>query len=214
MLQKLSLLLFEVQALSFGLDESNSSWCKLQWTWITILCFETWTSYSLLPGKPASFNSILGLSSLFSSNFCWVLCEKAEAAEKTKHKSSVEEEHVAAPDLPNVADVNDLVEDKADPASAADSQVVVFIMRVISTGCMFKSNEEVFIKGCDRHKLWGFLSVTVNVQFAAKLQKNETRQECGSTPTARSCQEIYFNPNVFTEFKLAGTPEVSIHLCY
>lgn len=90
---------------------------------------------------------------------------QAEAAEKTKGKSSVEEEHVAAPDLPNVADVNDLVEDKADPASASDSQ------------------------------------------FAAKVQKNETLQECGSTPTASSCQEIYFNPNVFTEFKLAGTPE-------
>lgn len=59
---------------------------------------------------------------------------------------------MAAPDLPNVADVNDLVEDKADPASASDSQVVVFIMRVISTGCMFKSDEEV-IKGYDRHKL-------------------------------------------------------------
>lgn len=34
-------------------------------------------------------------------------------------------------------------------------------------------------------------------------------EECGSESEAKdSSQEILFNPNVFTEFKLAGSPEV------
>ncbi|XP_044489464.1 clustered mitochondria protein-like isoform X2 [Mangifera indica] len=42
-----------------------------------------------------------------------------------------------------------------------------------------------------------------------KEEKNETVQECASTPieSSESCEEIQFNPNVLTEFKLAGNQE-------
>lgn len=37
-------------------------------------------------------------------------------------------------------------------------------------------------------------------------------QECGSAPVrnGKMFEEISFNPNVFTEFKLAGSEEVSL----
>lgn len=45
-----------------------------------------------------------------------------------------------------------------------------------------------------------------------KEGKREAAQECGSSSVRNGdiCEEISFNPNVFTEFKLAGGEEVSL----
>jgi protein TIF31 len=49
-------------------------------------------------------------------------------------------------------------------------------------------------------------------QEIAKEGKADTVEE--SAPalagSSESCEEILFNPNVFTEFKLSGDPEVNI----
>lgn len=44
----------------------------------------------------------------------------------------------------------------------------------------------------------------------AEQGKKESTKECGCAHAARGemCEEILFNPNVFTEFKLAGSQEV------
>ncbi|KAA8515704.1 hypothetical protein F0562_018685 [Nyssa sinensis] len=50
---------------------------------------------------------------------------------------------------------------------------------------------------------------TSDTQDMTKEGKNEAAQECGSAPAGgrELCKEISFNPNVFTEFKLAGSQE-------
>ena len=42
--------------------------------------------------------------------------------------------------------------------------------------------------------------------------KIEAASDSVSSPTesTESCEEVFFNPNVFTEFKLAGSPEVNV----
>lgn len=49
-------------------------------------------------------------------------------------------------------------------------------------------------------------------QDTTKVEKIEAAQECASTPieSSESCEEIQFNPNVLTEFKLAGNQEVCL----
>uniref|UniRef100_A0A5B6Z148 Clustered mitochondria protein homolog n=1 Tax=Davidia involucrata TaxID=16924 RepID=A0A5B6Z148_DAVIN len=50
---------------------------------------------------------------------------------------------------------------------------------------------------------------TSDTQDMTKEGENEAVQECGSAPASGQelCEEISFNPNVFTEFKLAGSQE-------
>ena len=56
----------------------------------------------------------------------------------------------------------------------------------------------------------------IYVAYCIHLQPIEEKvevaaQECDSIPveSSDSCDELLFNPNVFTEFKLAGSQEVS-----
>lgn len=50
---------------------------------------------------------------------------------------------------------------------------------------------------------------TPEPQNITSEEKNESAQDCSSVPTEGNalCEEILFNPNVFTEFKLAGSEE-------
>lgn len=50
-------------------------------------------------------------------------------------------------------------------------------------------------------------------QDIAKEGKADTVEESAAAParTSESCEGILFNPNVFTEFKLSGDPEVNIY---
>lgn len=52
----------------------------------------------------------------------------------------------------------------------------------------------------------------IDTQDTTKEEKIEAVQECASTPieSSESCEEIQFNPNVLTEFKLAGSQEVCL----
>lgn len=54
----------------------------------------------------------------------------------------------------------------------------------------------------------------VDLQDATKEGKVETVQECSSASeeSSDSCDGILFNPNAFTEFKLAGSQDVSLFL--
>lgn len=48
-------------------------------------------------------------------------------------------------------------------------------------------------------------------QDTTKVEKIEAAQECASTPIESSeSEKIEFNPNVLTEFKLAGSQEVCL----
>ncbi|KAJ6716242.1 CLUSTERED MITOCHONDRIA PROTEIN-like protein [Salix koriyanagi] len=53
------------------------------------------------------------------------------------------------------------------------------------------------------------LQTSINDQDIAKEGKADTVEESAAAParTSESCEEILFNPNVFTEFKLSGDPE-------
>jgi uncharacterized Fe-S cluster-containing radical SAM superfamily protein len=52
----------------------------------------------------------------------------------------------------------------------------------------------------------------VRLQEIAKEGKADTVEESAPPPagSSESLEEILFNPNVFTEFKLSGNPEVNI----
>ncbi|KAB5541065.1 hypothetical protein DKX38_014039 [Salix brachista] len=52
-------------------------------------------------------------------------------------------------------------------------------------------------------------ATSINDQDIAKEGKADTVEESAAAParTSESCEEILFNPNVFTEFKLSGDPE-------
>lgn len=57
-------------------------------------------------------------------------------------------------------------------------------------------------------------SYSIGIQDGEKEGKREYVQECvpTSTESSESCKELLFNPNVFTEFKLAGSQEVSFKI--
>lgn len=54
-----------------------------------------------------------------------------------------------------------------------------------------------------------------SLQAITEIEKTMDAPESASPPaeSSESCEEILFNPNVFTEFKLAGSAEVSLRLC-
>lgn len=54
----------------------------------------------------------------------------------------------------------------------------------------------------------------VDSQDVTKGEKVEAVQECPSAPeeSSDSCDGILFNPNVFTDFKLVGSQDVSLFL--
>ena len=57
-------------------------------------------------------------------------------------------------------------------------------------------------------------SFTCFLQDSTKEEKAEDVKELASVIAKASdgCEDIVFNPNVFTEFKLAGSPEVFLPL--
>lgn len=54
-----------------------------------------------------------------------------------------------------------------------------------------------------------------SLQDITEIEKTMDAPESAFPPaeSSESCEEILFNPNVFTEFKLAGSAEVSLRLC-
>lgn len=56
--------------------------------------------------------------------------------------------------------------------------------------------------------IWVFLARCVGLQEITHKGRVETVEECASG-SCESHDEILLNPNVFTEFKLAGNPEVN-----
>ncbi|KAH9710245.1 Clustered mitochondria protein [Citrus sinensis] len=116
--------------------------------------------------------------------FCQV-----EAAEKSKGQSKPEGEAIVNPDSSEASGIKESANHEVNVTATSDVS-------------------QLFVRLMAPKKLINAASF-VDLQDATKEGKVETVQECSSASeeSSDSCDGILFNPNAFTEFKLAGSQD-------
>uniref|UniRef100_A0A2N9FQD8 Clu domain-containing protein n=1 Tax=Fagus sylvatica TaxID=28930 RepID=A0A2N9FQD8_FAGSY len=120
---------------------------------------------------------------------------QAQAAERSKCKSEGDA-HVTT-DSSTVVGVDEQVRMVANATAAFDCLIVVFLLGL---NCILEGKKKT-------------LAAAVIVGNITKEGRDENVKDCASSQAeTEPREEILFNPNVFTEFKLSGNQEASLDL--